>query len=186
MSIAYVTGNQSKFQNASAFLQTVGVTIYQASVPVDEIQAGTGIEVAIRKAHDAYAQLREPLFINDAEWAIPALGGFPGPYMKYIVGWLTQQDLLKLMEEKADRSLILRDTVVYYDGSVERVFTHEVHGKILTSPQGEPRGPFVTQIFSLRRDGKSIAEDTTIGFSEDEAILWAEFATWLKTHIPQA
>ena len=99
MSITYVTGNQSKFQNASAFLQAVGVTIHQASASADEIQASTGIEVAIRKAHDAYAQLREPLFINDAEWAVPALGGFPGPYMKYIVGWLTQQDLLKLMEE---------------------------------------------------------------------------------------
>lgn len=177
--VTYITGNASKHANAKAFLEKYNVDVAQQKLFLDEIQAEDAVAIAVRKARDAYAELGTPLFVNDASWLIPALGGFPGPYMRYMVEWFTMDDLLTLMQTKADRTVILRDTIVYIDEQGEKVFTHDTPGKILEAPAGEPRGPFVTQLFSLRADGKSIAEDETVGFSESEAELWNEFGAWL-------
>lgn len=178
--IVYITGNTSKYANAQEFLKKYDVEVSQQKLSLDEIQSDDAIVIAVRKAKDAFKELGRPLFVNDASWLIPSLNGFPGAYMRYLVEWFTQEDLLTLMKPKEDRTIILRDTIVYIDENGERVFTKDTVGKILESPQGEPRGPFVTQIISLRADGKSIAEDATVGFGEQEAALWEEFGEWLK------
>lgn len=180
-SVTYITGNMSKYENAKAFLSTFDVEVQQQKLSLDEIQGDDAVAITVRKAKDAYAQLGKPLFVNDASWIIPGLNGFPGPYMRNMVEWFTMDDILTLMADKPDRSVILRDTIVYIDDQGEHVFTHDTVGSILTAPAGEPRGPFVTQIFSLRKDGKSIAEDTTVGFSEEEAVLWNQFGDWLSS-----
>lgn len=179
-SVTYITGNIGKYENAKVFLGRYDVEVQQQKLSLDEIQGDDAVAIAVRKAKDAYAQLGKPLFVNDASWLIPSLNGFPGPYMRYLVEWFTMDDLLTLMKSKSDRSIILRDTIVYIDETGEKVFTHDTHGTILEAPAGEPRGPFVTQIFSLRKDGKSIAEDTTVGFNEEESALWDEFGSWIK------
>lgn len=176
----YITGNQGKYENAKQFLEKYRVNVLQQKLSLDEIQSNDSVAIAVRKAQDAYRQLGKPLFVNDASWIIPSLGGFPGPYMRYIVEWFTIEDILALMEHKQDRTIILRDTIVYTDGSQEKIFTHDTIGSILKEPKGEPRGPFITQLVTLRKDGKSLAEDTTTGFSTQEAILWDEFGEWLK------
>ena len=178
--VHYVTGNPSKIANAQAFLAQYDIEVEQLTATVNEIQAEHGVDVAIQKARDAYAQTGVALFINDAEWIIPALGGFPGPYMKYVAQWLTLDDFIRLTAPLHDRTIILRDTIVYVDEQGEKVFTNDVKGSILTEPKGEPRGPFVTQLVSLRADGMSLAQDTSIGFSQDEATLWHEFGQWLS------
>lgn len=179
--VTYITGNQKKFANAQAFLGEVGIEAIQKTVKIEEIQSNSAIDIAIRKAEDAFKVVGEPLFVNDASWIIPSLGGFPGPYMRYIVEWLSLDDILVLMKNKANRQIILRDTIVYVDKNGQKVFSHDSVGEILEEPQGEPRGPFITQIISLRGDGTSIAEDDYVGFSSEEAKLWREFSDWLKS-----
>lgn len=182
MAIAYITGNQSKFTNASTFLSKYNITIEQKTVKADEIQSSNGVDIAIKKAHDAYEILKCPLFINDASWDIPSLGGFPGPYMRYMVEWFTVDDFLRLMNGVENREIILHDTVVFYDGTIEKVFTNDIKGTILNQPAGPDRGPFVTKLISLSGDGKSIAETSSADFSSDESLLWADFGEWLKTY----
>lgn len=41
------------------------------------------------------------------------LNGFPGPFVKYINGMLTSEELLKLMENKEDRNIILKECLTY-------------------------------------------------------------------------
>jgi non-canonical purine NTP pyrophosphatase (RdgB/HAM1 family) len=179
--VTYITGNQGKLENAKVFLADYDIAPESKKLDLQEIQSDDAVAIAVQKARDAYAQLQEPLFVNDASWHIPALNGFPGPYMRYIVDWFTVEDLLKLMEGKTDRTIILRDTIVYKDQEVEKVFTNDVHGVLLEAPAGDGNGPFVTKIISLDDSGKSLAEAKTVGYTEKEKPLWQEFASWLKS-----
>ena len=179
--VLYITGNEQKLSNAKSFLAEYDIAPESQRVDLKEIQSSDAVAIAVQKAKDAYAELDEPLFVNDASWHIPALNGFPGPYMRYVVDWFNIEDILKLMEGKKDRSIILRDTIVYKDGEVEKVFTNDVHGVILETPTEGGHGPFVTKIISLEDSGKSIAEANIVGYSEKEKPLWQEFAEWLKS-----
>ncbi|HOR23542.1 MAG TPA: non-canonical purine NTP pyrophosphatase [Candidatus Saccharibacteria bacterium] len=181
--IFYITGNEHKFRNASTFLQKSGIKAEQKKLKLTEIQAEDAVSVALKKARDAYEIVNEPLFINDASWHIPALNGFPGPYMHNIVNWFDSDDLLNLMAPKKDRTIILKDTIIYKDRNHEKVFTNNIVGCILKHPT-EGDGPFVRKIVSLEKGGKSLAETNTIGFSDRERVLWDEFALWVKRNLP--
>lgn len=178
--ITYITGNEKKVQNAAAFLADYDIVPDMKKIELTEIQADDAIEVAVKKAHDAFAEIGEPLFINDASWHISALNGFPGPYMRYVIGWFGADDLLALMANKEDRTIILRDTIVYKDKDVEKIFTNDVKGIILNSPT-EGNGPFITKLVSFEDDGRSLAEMNTVGYSDREKPLWQEFANWINS-----
>lgn len=179
-SVYYITGNANKFNNAVAFMNGRDLELIQQKLSLDEIQSSSAEDIAVKKAHDAYAQIQKPLFINDASWHIPALGGFPGPYMRYVLDWFKIEDILALMKDKEDRTIFLRDTIVYKDGEVEKVFTKDVYGKLLLEPT-EGDGPFITKLISFMEDGKSLAETSTPGFTERETPLWTEFADYVES-----
>jgi len=178
--VLYITGNQKKLDNAKAFLAEYNIEPESQKVESDEIQSSDAVAIAVQKARGAYAQLQQPLFVNDASWHIPALNGFPGPYMRYVVDWFNTEDLLKLMEGKTDRTIILKDTIVFKDGDTEKIFTNDVHGVLLDVPAGEGDGPFVTKLISFDDQGLSIAEAKVVGYSEKEKPLWQAFAEWYK------
>lgn len=179
--VRYITGNQKKLDNANAFFADYGITAESQKVEVAEIQSEDAVQIAVQKARDAYEKIGEPLFVNDASWHIAALNGFPGPYMRYVMDWFTADDILKLLEGKADRSIILRDTIVYKDATTEKVFTNDVHGVILEAPT-EGNGPFITKLVSFEESGQSIAEANIVGYSDKEKPLWQEFAQWLTDY----
>lgn len=179
--VLYITGNQNKLENAKAFLADYEIIPESRKVELQEIQSNDAVAIAVQKARDAFALLGEPVLVNDASWHIPALNGFPGPYMRYVVDWFTTDDLLKLMDGKDDRTIILRDTIVYKDGENEKIFTNDIHGTLLDAPKGDGGGPFVTKIISLEDSGRSIAEAKIVGYSEKEKPLWQEFAQWFKS-----
>lgn len=177
----YISGNNDKFRNASKFMADFGITLHQDVLGLDEIQADSSQDIVIKKSTQAFAIVKQPLFVNDASWHIPALGGFPGPFMKYMVKWLTEGDILKLMKGKTDRTIILSDTIGYTDGNIQKVFNRQVKGMLLEQPEGEPNGPFITRLISFTDDGRSLASVRSEGFTERELPLWHEFAEWVKT-----
>lgn len=180
MKLHYITGNQSKFDNAAKFLSSKGVSITQTKLGLDEIQAKDGVDVARTKVRQAFERIHEPLFINDASWEIPALHGFPGPFMKYVSQWLSNQDMLALMRNKTDRSIILIDVIAYKDAHEEKIFVFNTSGTILRQPIGDISGPEITKIISLSDDGASLASVRSQGFTEKEKLAWSEFAAWVR------
>ena len=124
-SIVYVTGNQSKIDTAQQYLIKKEITVTQEKVAIDEIQSENIEEVALDKAKKAYKALQKPLLVNDAGWIIPALNGFPGPFMKYMNKWLTAEDFLNLMKGKVDNTVILREVYVYSDGKQSKIFAYD-------------------------------------------------------------
>lgn len=180
MAIHYVTGNQSKFDNASQFLQQYAITIIQEKLTLHEIQSENGTDIALTKVREAFDQIREPVFVNDASWSIPALNGFPGPFMKYVSKWLTNDDILALMHGKEDRSIILVDVIAYKDVETEKIFVVETPGILLGEPMGEANGPEITKIIALSDDGSSLAMVRSSGFTDSEKQSWSKFAAWIK------
>lgn len=183
MKITYVTGNKNKYENTKKFFKQYDIDVDQQPLSIPEVQGSDSIEIATKKAEEAWRQLKQPLFINDASWIIPALKGFPGPYMKYINQWFDPIDFIHLMEGKEDRTIILKDVIVYIDEIGLTVFTNEHKGTILKSvTSGTYRHPSDT-VISLSKTGNSILEETANGtfFIEDEDRVWKDFAFWIQS-----
>lgn len=182
MNISYVTGNKNKYENAKNFLTQYNVEVEQQSLSVPEIQGSDSVEIAISKAKEAWRQLGTPLFINDASWIIPALKGFPGPYMKYVNQWFEPNDFINLMTGKEDRTIILKDVIVYIDESGHTIFTNEHFGKILEHAELESYRHPSDAVISLSQSGASIGQEVSKGtfFIEGEDKVWKEFAAWLE------
>jgi len=177
--INYITGNKFKFEIVKDFLEKHKVKIRQKELPIYEIQSNDPLEITISKAKQAWEIIKEPLFVNDASWLIPALGGFPGAYMKYMNEWLGPDDFLNLMKNKEDRSVILRDTIVYIDETGQNIFTGDHCGEVLEKPyEGNYKYPS-DAVISLSKNKKSIAEENEIDNFFTDGV-WFEFADWLK------
>jgi non-canonical purine NTP pyrophosphatase (RdgB/HAM1 family) len=76
----FVTSNLNKWQEAQRIL---GYALERSELELPEVQAETVGAVALAKAQAAYAQLSRPVIVEDAGLELHALGGFPGPFIKY-------------------------------------------------------------------------------------------------------
>lgn len=177
----YATGNSEKFTNAKLFFEKNNLKIEQLNIKINEIQSDNLEEIALNKALATYEQVKKPLFVNDAGWFIPALNGFPGPYMKYINKWFRPQDFILLLSDKNDRRVILRDIIVYIDESGHRIFTNDHVGSILLKAYGTNGCPS-DNVISLTKSNKSIAEEVKNGtfFLGGEEEIWLDFIKWLE------
>jgi XTP/dITP diphosphohydrolase len=80
MNWVFVTSNENKWQEAQRIL---GRSLERVSLDLPEIQAPSTRDVALEKARAAYAVLQRPVIVEDAGVELSALGGFPGPFIKY-------------------------------------------------------------------------------------------------------
>lgn len=183
--LIFATGNTIKFNIAGKTCAAYGIKLSQSQLEIDEVQSEDPLYIGTKKAEKAYEALARPVVVADDSWSIPALNGFPGPYMKSINHWFGPQDLLNLMQGKKDRRAILTQVLVYKDESGQKVFVHETPGEILQEARGggnETSG----QIISMQGDnGKTIAEMYLSEGNHDErspAAVWHEFAKWYKEY----
>jgi len=176
----YVTSNKSKIEVAQKYLHPHGVIVSGSQLEFDEIQSSSIEIIARHKAAEAFRKLNKPLLVNDAGWYIPALNGFPGPYMKLANEWLTSNDFLNLMSGHSDRRIIFREVLYYVDSAISKPFISELEGTILdtdTSPDDLPS----YSLISLSETGKSIADCRKTGVPSTENYrLWTDFAEWYK------
>lgn len=83
------TSSQRKIAEATETLKPFNIEIKPVAVHVEEIQHPDPREIARAKARTAFALLEQPVVVQDTSWNIPALGGFPGGYMKDVSTWLS-------------------------------------------------------------------------------------------------
>lgn len=180
--IIFATGNRAKVQDFQASCAHFDIQVEQRAVALPEIQSSDPEEVAVHKAKSAYSLLKEPVVVNDSFWNILALRGFPGAYMNDLSRWLKAEDFLKLLESYDDRSVILTETYVFYDGKRTKVFSKEHRGRIATEPRGE--GLSIRQIAIFGNSNLTLAEHDETNAVEIPGLGskdWAgyELAKWL-------
>lgn len=115
--IVFATGNNGKVSTLRSHLKLAGVTVEVDQRPLDliEPQAATASEVAAVKARQAYEKLHEPVLVDDSSFHISALGGFPGPYIKYMLDTVGVEGIMRFMEGKTDRSAYFMSSLVFID-----------------------------------------------------------------------
>lgn len=176
MIVPFATRNARKLGEATLGCQLFGVSIEQAEVAFQEIQSKDPVGIALHKSLQAFDQLRKPVVVADTFWAIPALNGFPGAYMKEVTRWFGPQDFINLLLPYQDKRIRLTETVVYRDDEQHRIFSGEYWGVISSTPRG--RGIPIEQVVEI--NGQTIAERRNQGHysHEPEDFVWSEFAAW--------
>ena len=133
MKINFVTTNKMKFEIAQAYFEKLegDYELVQYSIDTPEIQDASVEEIARQSAIWAAKDIGEPCIKVDVGFFITALNGFPGPFVKYVNDWLNQEDFLRLMEDKDDRSAYFEDaTAIGYPDGTSKVFSLKNHGSI--------------------------------------------------------
>lgn len=173
--IVFVTGNLRKVGEAKQSCDLFNINVVQEQVEIDEIQSHEPLKISEHKARAAYGQIGKPVVVTDTFWNIPSLNGFPGAYMKEVAQWFTEQDFLKLIEDKNDNRIMFSENITYFDGKKVITFNKEYWGKLV-----QPRGS------GISIENVSEFENTTLGekraaggFShKPDEYVWYDFAKW--------
>lgn len=149
---------------------------------IEEIQHYNPLEITKAKVRAAYEKASQSVVVNDSSWEIPALGGFPGGYMKDVANWFTAEDFLALMKDKNDRRIILHDVVAYFDGEQLKLFISDQTGVFINEPRSE--GTSMNQVVSMEDSGGlTIAEEFALRhdgaeINPDHFQHWQKFGEW--------
>lgn len=185
MKINYVTTNTLKSDIAKQFFSAIdGYELVQCTLAVPEIQDTSCEEIASKSALFAAKELGEPCVVMDAGFFIPALGGFPGPFVKYVNSWLSEEKYLQLLDENDDRTAYFTDALAigFPDGTVQ-VFSHNTMGTLArageyTHTKWPANSLFIAQGHS-RPLGELPSQQQT-DFWHAENTTWAELIAYLK------
>lgn len=177
--INFATGNSRKIAEARKCLGQLDIGVIAINVEIDEIQHHDPAEIAKAKARAAYEVTHEPVVVQDTSWSIPALGGFPGGYMKDVANWWGPDDWVRIMCDQ-DRRIICLEHVAYCDGDQVRHFESRYEGAFVQSPRGSD-GNSLDKMITLYANGKTLAEmhdDGDIASASDGLEHWQQFADW--------
>lgn len=181
-----VTGNEVKFRLAQDAFAKFGIKIEQVLLDIDEIQGEDPEPIIIRKAQDAFARLNKPLVVTDDSWSIPALNGFPGPYMKSVNHWFSTEDFLRLTHGLDDKRIFLNQLVAYIDEGQSVVFRKDVPGMLVSHASGVYGQP-IQKVASLEPEAnRTISEIYDAGeqgdiTGTDDA--WHQLAKWYRDNL---
>jgi XTP/dITP diphosphohydrolase len=135
--VYFVTSNDQKFKSLQAQLAEAGTELKRLSYDFDEgrsldIKTVAGVKLAQAKA----AFPGKKLIVDDRGFFIPALCGFPGPFVKVLLESFSYKGLIKLMKGEADRRAYFSFAAAYFDGQTDHVFVADEEGFITDRPKG--------------------------------------------------
>lgn len=183
--VNFITSNPHKFQIAREILRKRGIEVIQEELETPEIQSDNVVEISSFSAKWAANKLNKPVVLTDAGYYIEALNGFPGPFIKYINKWLTSADLLRLMEGKENRNVIVKTCLAYCEpGKDPKTFLSEIKGKIAHKAEKVINGwvTSINEIFipeGFDRVASEIPSEEMVKFWARGETYWEELADFL-------
>jgi non-canonical purine NTP pyrophosphatase (RdgB/HAM1 family) len=132
--IAFVTSSEHKHREAEAIL---GIPIERVAIDLVEPQGLDVVEVARVKAGLAWEALGRPVMVEDTSLELDALGGFPGPLVRWLLEAAGPAAIARLLDGFANRGARARCAAVVRDGAREWLGVGEVLGEIAPLPRGE-------------------------------------------------
>lgn len=183
--ILFATGNNRKIAEATTTLTPFAIAVEPIKLDFDEIQHTDPADITKAKARAAYVAAggNRPVVVSDTSWSIPALGGFPGGYMKDVEAWWSVQNWLDIMANQADKRIFCLEHVAYYDGNTLQHFVEQYEGHFVTEPRGVTNDDeSIEQVVSLYGN-ETMAEQLARGehASAGETLgHWLQFGEWLQ------
>ena len=173
--ILLVTTNKRKVGEARLACDLYDIQVNNESYDIDEIQSPDPRKVSEHKAREAYKHAKQPVVVTDSFWHIPALNGFPGPYMKDVSGWFSEEDFVNLVAHKDDKRISFSENIAYFDGTLLKQFSMDFWGTIVA-----PRGNGMSIENVAEFNGKTLGEhrdEGGFGYKAEDYV-WIEFAKW--------
>lgn len=177
--INFATGNARKIAEARKCLAPLGVGVIAVAIEIDEIQHHDPAAITKAKARAAYEVTHEPVVVQDTSWSIPALGGFPGGYMKDVAAWWTPRDWVRIMAGQ-NQQIICLEHIAFCDGDQIKHFESRYEGQFVPAPRGRD-GNSIDKMVTLYANGKTMAEmhdDGDVASASDGLEHWQQFARW--------
>ncbi len=132
--VVFVTGNPEKAEN---FSRHIGLDVSHSPAEMDELQSLDISKIVTHKVEQAYAQLRQPVLVEDVALVFHALGTLPGPFIKFFVEAENGgEKMCRMLDAFTDRSATASCTYAYYDGQHLELFTGSIDGTVAESPRG--------------------------------------------------
>ena len=181
--ILFATGNSRKIAEANHTLARFGIEVLSQRVEIEEIQHRDPVEVTKAKAVAAFNATGEPVVVSDTSWSIPALGGFPGAYMKDISAWLAPEDWVGLMGRHLDKRIFCHEHVAYYDGTLLQHFQADYEGYFVDTPRGRDHNEESFEKLVILYGNKTMAEqlaDGEIASAGEDLRHWELFGEWFS------
>ncbi|KAM5148392.1 inosine triphosphate pyrophosphatase [Mantella aurantiaca] len=138
-SIVFVTGNAKKLEEVVQILgDNFPSKLVAKKIDLPEYQ-GEPDEISIHKCKEAAKEVQGPVIVEDTCLCFNALGGLPGPYIKWFLEKLKPEGLHQMLAGFDDKSAYALCTFAYSTGNPEDpvlLFRGKTLGQIVS-----PRGP---------------------------------------------
>ena len=152
----FVTSNPNKWQEAQRIL---GHELERSDLELPEVQAETVAAVALAKAQAAYAQLGRAVIVEDAGIELHALGGFPGPFIKYWEKLGGLSSICRAADGLGDRRIRAVCALGICSTQGSEVVVGSIEGMLSLHPRGQ-FGFGWDAIFVPHGEGRTFAEMT--------------------------
>ena len=133
MSLYFITGNKSKFAEVQSILGDVETL----DIDLPEIQEMDAYKIIKAKLEEAQKHQKGEFIVEDNSLYLEAMGGLPGPFIKWFLKTIQKEGLYKLADTFGNYKAEAKVVIGYSDsfGNVE-FFEGVTKGKIV-SPRGE-------------------------------------------------
>jgi non-canonical purine NTP pyrophosphatase (RdgB/HAM1 family) len=159
MSLYFVTGNKNKYQELQALIPKSEML----DIDLPEIQDIDPKKIIKAKLLEASKQTDSPCIVEDTSLYIDALGGLPGPLIKWFMKTLGNEGIADLVSRYTDSEAYARTIIGYHHNGRTEYFEGEIVGNIVPA-RGE-NGFGWDPIFQITENNKTFAE-----LSADEKI----------------
>ncbi|KAG9483206.1 inosine triphosphate pyrophosphatase [Eleutherodactylus coqui] len=138
-SVVFVTGNAKKLEEVIQILgDKFPCKLVAKKIDLPEYQ-GEPDEISIHKCKEAAKQIQGPVIVEDTCLCFNALGGLPGPYIKWFLDKLKPEGLHQMLAGFEDKTAYALCTFAYSTGNPDDpvlLFRGKTLGQIVS-----PRGP---------------------------------------------
>ena len=150
----FVSSNNHKYQEAKKILEPFGIKLGFFKYELKEIQSDSLMNIASKKAKDAFLKFQKPVIIEDDGLFINSLDGFPGPYSSYVFKTIGNKGILTLL--KNNRKAKFVSIITFCDKKILKSFDGKLDGTISKSQKGKGWG--YDPIFIPKNTRKTFAE----------------------------
>ncbi|HEX2792196.1 MAG TPA: non-canonical purine NTP pyrophosphatase [Candidatus Paceibacterota bacterium] len=133
MEITFITGNQRKADYLAKYL---GHPVNHVKLDLDEIQSLDLKEIVEHKVRQAYGEMKKPVIVEDVSLEFEALGGLPGPFIRFFVDQVPFETICSMVNGYSRRATA-KCVFGYYDGEELKLFEGSLGGEIAEVPAGE-------------------------------------------------
>ena len=150
----FVSSNNHKYQEAKKILESFGIKLGFFKYDLEEIQSNSLMDIASKKAKEAFLKYKKPVIIEDDGLFIDSLDGFPGPYSSYAFKTIGNKGILNLL--KNNRKAKFVSIITFCDKKILKSFDGKLEGTISKSQKGKGWG--YDPIFIPKNTRKTFAE----------------------------